>query len=375
MICFLHHRYRTPGGEERSVEQLVGLVRDGLGEEVELIERTSVGLSAGRAAIGLLRGGVGEDEVARAVGVHGARIVHAHNLHPTFGWRALAAAQAAGARTVLHLHNYRLVCAVGTCVNAAGEDCTRCHGRHTAPGVRLNCRGGRSEGLAYAVGLSRSLAPLLAHADAIAVPSAFAAERLRVLGAGLDETRLHVVPGFVDAFAERSRAAQGTYALIVSRLAREKGVADAIDVCRAAGVPLIIAADGPLEEALRRRAAGADVRFAGRVDRRELGRLRAGAALELVPSHAAETFGLAAAEAMAAGVPVVATRSGALGELVPEDGLVAPGDLVALLAAVRARYANQEAGERGIAAARLRAGREGALTKVTALYAALDATT
>ena len=45
----------------------------------------------------------------------GARVVHAHNINPTLGWRALAAAREAGARVVLHLHNYRLVCAVGTC--------------------------------------------------------------------------------------------------------------------------------------------------------------------------------------------------------------------------------------------------------------------
>ena len=41
--------------------------------------------------------------------------------------------EAAGARVVLHLHNYRLVCAVGTCFTR-GEDCTRCHGRNTLPG-------------------------------------------------------------------------------------------------------------------------------------------------------------------------------------------------------------------------------------------------
>ena len=65
----------------------------------------------------------------------GARIVHAHNVNPTLGWRALAAAREAGARVVLHLHNYRLVCAVGTCFTR-GEDCTRCHGRTRCPAWR-----------------------------------------------------------------------------------------------------------------------------------------------------------------------------------------------------------------------------------------------
>ena len=96
----------------------------------------------------------GRRQVADAVRRTGARVVHAHNTAPTFGWRALAAAREAGARVVLHLHNYRLVCAVGTCFTR-GEDCTRCHGRNTLPGVRLNCRGGsRAESAAYAAGLA-----------------------------------------------------------------------------------------------------------------------------------------------------------------------------------------------------------------------------
>src|SRR5206468_4082134 len=86
--------------------------------------------------------------------------------------------------------------------------------------------------------------------------------------------------------------------------------------------------------ALETRAAGADVRFTGNLPPAELGTLRARARVELVPSRAAETFGLAAAEAMAAGLPVLASRSGALAELVPEGQLVAPGDARALAQAL-----------------------------------------
>jgi glycosyltransferase involved in cell wall biosynthesis len=368
VILFLHHRYRTLGGEERAVQQLSGLVSSRLGEPVRLVERDSSRLSPALAAAGLLRGGRHPEEVADAVRESGARIVHAHNLQPTFGWRALAAAREAGARTVLHLHNYRLVCAVATCVDPDGRDCLRCHGCDTRPGVRHGCRGSRAEGAAYAVGLSRGLAPTLAQADAIAVPSEFARDRLLALGAPLRGRRIHVVPNVVTTFAERSAADRGTYALVTARLAPEKGVEVAIDACRAAGVPLVVASDGPQEAALRARAAGADVRFAGRVPRDELDALRAGAALELVPSRAAETFGLAAVEAMAAGVPVVASRVGAMAAIVPEDGLVPPGDVAALTAAIGARYGDAAAGTRGIAAARAAAAPERAETALRALY-------
>ena len=135
------------------VDDLAWLIREHLGEDVEMLQRDSGALSQRRAAAGLLRGGLGPEEVGEAVRRTGARVVHAHNVNPTLGWRALAAAREAGARVVLHLHNYRLVCAVGTCFTR-GEDCTRCHGRNTLPGVALNCRGGSiAESAAYAASL------------------------------------------------------------------------------------------------------------------------------------------------------------------------------------------------------------------------------
>ena len=251
MILLLHNRYRFPGGEERAVEDLAWLIRTELGEEAEVLERDSALLGRGRAALGLLRGGLEPDDVAAAVRRTRARVVHAHNVQPSLGWRALAAARAAGARVVLHLHNYRLVCAVGTCFTL-GEDCTRCHGRDTLPGVRLNCRGGsRAESAAYGAGLALWQRRLAASADAFVVPSAFALRRLEALGAPLGG-RASVIPSVQREFAERSRAADGEYALYAGRLSQEKGVADAIAACRLAVVPLVVAGDGPEAATLRR---------------------------------------------------------------------------------------------------------------------------
>ena len=120
---------------------------------------------------------------------------------------------------------------------------------------------------------------------------------------------------------------------MASRLAPEKGVEVAVEACAAAGVPLVVAGDGPRGRGAARAggARGGEVRFAGRLDAPGAGASCArGAALAVVPSRSAETFGLAAAEAMADGVPVVASRIGALPELVEADGLVAAGDRRAL---------------------------------------------
>ena len=348
MVLFLHSRYRMSGGEERVVENLTWLVREYLGEQAQALERDSSALSRERAALGLLRGGLGASEVEAAVRDRGAGIVHAHNLQPTFGWRGLRAARLAGARVVLHLHQYRLVCAIGVCFTR-GAPCTRCHGRNTLPGIALRCRGGVGESLAYGAGLALWQRRVIEQADALLVPSEFALVRLRELGAPLPWARTHVLRPPLRAFADRSSAAEGSYALVVSRLSAEKGVDVAIDACELAGVPLLIAGDGPQRAELEARASAGSgsVRFLGAVDEAELARLRAGAALALVPSRS-ENFPMAAAEAMAAGVPVVASRVGGLTELVDEQGLVPPEDPGMLAQAIERRFGDAEAGGAGI---------------------------
>jgi glycosyltransferase involved in cell wall biosynthesis len=310
----------------------MGVFRDQLGEEAELLERP-VTASSATAGRGLLRGGLHPDEVGDAVRRTGARVVHAHNLLPTLGWRALAAAREAGARVVLHLHNYRLVCAVGVCFTE-GEDCVRCHGRDTRPGIRHRCRGSLPEAMIYAAGLAAWQRRTVELADHVVVPSTFARDRLFALGAPLDPKRVSVV-GHVVTTPDNVAFDPAGPALVAGRLSREKGFDVAIEACRRAGRPLVVAGEGPDRTALEHAAAGHDVRFVGRVGAARLTTLRAQASVALVPSRSAETFGLAAAEAMAAGLPVIASRIGALPELIADTGrLVEPGDTNALATAM-----------------------------------------
>ncbi|HEX4034176.1 MAG TPA: glycosyltransferase family 4 protein [Solirubrobacteraceae bacterium] len=340
MILFVHNRYRQSGGEERAVENLLWLVREHLGEEAELLTRDSALLGRRRAAAGMLRGGLSPQDVAHAVRRTRARVVHAHNLQPSFGWRALAASREAGARVVGHLHQYRSVCAVGICFTH-GRECTRCHGRNTLPGVLHNCRGSAREALVYAAALSLWQERTAALIDAAIVPSEFALARLRELGAPLGDS-VRVLPHPVTQFASASRAPLGAYALFAGRLEPDKGLGVAVAACAQVGIPLVVAGEGS-QRAAHEGAPG--VTFAGRVDAGELARLRAGARLALMPSLTSETFGLAAAESMAAGLPVAASDIGALGELVPREWLSAPGDAAALARTVEALAGDPSAGE------------------------------
>jgi len=123
---------------------------------------------------------------------------------------------------------------------------------------------------------------------------------------------------------------------------------------RAAGLPvrLVVAGDGPLRSRLVRRAAraGLPVTFAGFLPgRADLAALLASADVAIAPGPA-ETFGLAALEALACGTPVVVSAESALPEVVGEAGASVAGEDLA--AGVRAVLARPERSRRAAARAR-----------------------
>jgi alpha-1,6-mannosyltransferase len=123
---------------------------------------------------------------------------------------------------------------------------------------------------------------------------------------------------------------------------------------RAEGMPirLVIAGGGPQRTRLGRRAAraGLPVTFTGFLaGRAELAALLASADVAIAPGPA-ETFGLAALEALACGTPVVVSAESALPEVVGDAGASVPGEDLA--AGVRALLARPERTRRAAARAR-----------------------
>jgi glycosyltransferase involved in cell wall biosynthesis len=325
-VLILHNRYRRPGGEERAVTEMAALL-EARGHRVEVLERTSAELEGVhgrlRAGAGLVAGGLEPEAVARAVRALRADVVHAHNVNPLIGPRSLAAARDAGAAVVMHLHNYRLFCAIAIGYRD-GHICKRCRGRNTWPGVRLRCRGNLPEALAYGLGLARQQLPLIEAVDRFVAPSRFAARRLEELG--LHGFRMEVIHNFLRSSEMAAAPAHGAdFALFAGRLVEEKGADTAIEASAATDVPLVIAGEGPDEPRLRTLAGdlGAPVDFRGHVPVSELAALRARAAFAVAPSRWDEPCPYSVIEAMAAGVPVLAARSGGLPEMVGDESVLA----------------------------------------------------
>lgn len=370
-VLVVHNRYRVVGGEERSAElQLRALER----AEVEhaLFERKSAGAGRAGAAVAMLRGGSDAAEVAAAVADFGADVVHVHNMLPLIGPRGLSAASRAGAKVVLHLHNVRLFCATGF-GERDGAPCERCRGRNTLPGLRLNCRRSLPEAVVYAAGLAAHQPRVLAAVDRFVSPGAAAADLLA--RRGLPRERIQPLAHYLPAesFAGGSRAGDGTYALVASRLSPEKGIDSAIEAAAGAGVPLRVAGDGPDRARLEALARGSDVEFLGRVPSDEVRELLGGAGVVLMPSRYHEFSPYAALEAMAQGVPVVATAMGGLPELIGPGRCTPPGDDGAFATRLASLWADprlrQEEGERLLERARDRHGEERYVRELLDLYA------
>ncbi len=341
------------------------------GDHVSMLQRRSSDVGSVTAARGLIGGGLDPEAVGRAVRESGAEIVHAHNLHPMFGWRALAAAREAGARTVLHLHNFRLFCAVAIGYRD-GAPCFRCRAANTLPGLRLRCRGSLPEAAVYAIGLHRQQPHLFEHADRFVAVSDATARRLVDLG--LPAERTTTVVNFVTAsgFATASRAGHGEHALASGRLVAEKGFDTAIAAARAAGIPLVVAGDGPDGSRLRELAAGGDVRFTGWVSPEALADLRNSAGVVLVPSRSDESCPYAALDALAAGVPVLGSDRGALPELIGPESVLPVGDVGRWGAALAALWhdpgARERAGTAVLEDARARFGEDAYYKRLIAIY-------
>jgi glycosyltransferase involved in cell wall biosynthesis len=229
---------------------------------------------------------------------------------------------------------------------------------------------------AYFGGLMRRL---YAGAAAVVLDSEFSrAEFVATVGA---RDELHVVAPGVDArFGAIARSPrERPLVLAVGTIERRKNLVRAVEAVAAVpGVDLVaVGPPTPYLDEVRARAAelglGTRLELRGYVPGEELDALYASATAALVPSTY-EGFGYAVAEALCAGLPVIAARSSSLVEVAGGDApLIDPDDATGWVDALRALLADRDAAERRAAAARpaaiARFGWDRAAAACAALYA------
>jgi glycosyltransferase involved in cell wall biosynthesis len=131
-------------------------------------------------------------------------------------------------------------------------------------------------------------------------------------------------PNAIDFGKYPLRVEKGDYVFFVGRMSPEKGAHRAIEVARKAGFPIKLAGKcrEPEEQVyfdeLVRPQLGPDAEYLGEVTHDEKTALLQEARALVFPIEWEEPFGLVMIEAMACGTPVVATRRGAVPEVVSE---------------------------------------------------------
>jgi glycosyltransferase involved in cell wall biosynthesis len=166
--------------------------------------------------------------------------------------------------------------------------------------------------------------------------------------------------------ADLGAAPEDVVTLTVARLEDTKRLDLFINAIEAAGGVGWIVGDGPERERLEALAVGSRTKLLGYRD--DVSDLLAASDVFALPS-VSESYGIAVAEAIAAGIPVVATSTGAIGELVGSGGiLVPPDDEDAFVEAVRSLVGDDQ-----LRARRARAARDVVLPDASSLIAQLGA--
>ncbi len=335
-ILQIHNSYREAGGEDAVVAAEAEVLRRAGHEVVQHQVENPPGRLAASGALALA---AWNPASARRVGLLADRVradvAHVHNTWFSLSPAILRALRQGGTPVVLTLHNYRMLCC-NALLYRNGEPCELCVGSHPWHGVRHRCYRGSAAASAAAsatIAANRAAGTWERHVDLFLALTEFA--RALFIRGGLPEDRVVVKPNSVPDPGPRGNAPSASRTVLyVGRLSEDKGVLELLDAWEGAAVPsleLVVVGDGPLRHQVEERAS-ARVRVAGKLATGEVRELMLSSRALVFPSLLYEGQPMAVLEALAAGLPVLASDCGGTAATlrgVGPEWLLQPGDRAA----------------------------------------------
>jgi glycosyltransferase involved in cell wall biosynthesis len=243
-------------------------------------------------------------------------VIHVHNTFPLISPSIYWVAEKHNIPVVQTLHNFRLLCPQAMFLRNETV-CEDCLGHTAWRAVWHGCYRGSKVQSALLTGMLSTHRAIGTWQHKVARYIALSEfSRNKFIEGGLPAERIVVKPNFVDFPAPADATRDGF--LFVGRLSVEKGIQVMASAARLiAPTPIDVAGTGPEAHWL---ASSGNIRTLGALSVDDV-RLRMGTAKALVlPSLCYENFPRTLAEAFACGLPVIASRIGALAELI-EDGV------------------------------------------------------
>jgi len=246
-------------------------------------------------------------------------IVHVQNFFPAISPSIYYAAKAHNIPVVQTLRNYRLLCPNGLFFRNE-QVCEDCMGKAIPwPGVVHSCYRKSlpaSAVVATMLTVHRALGTWSEMVKMYITPTYFA--RQKFIEGGIPGDKIVVKPNFVDPDPGQEKDKE-EFALFVGRLSVEKGIDTLIAACQSLGkqIPLKIVGEGPLQNQVMEASQQFPwIEWLGFKSLSEVYALMGKAKVLIFPSKWYETFGRVAVEAFARGTPVIASRIGAIAEIV-----------------------------------------------------------
>jgi glycosyltransferase involved in cell wall biosynthesis len=327
-ILIAHNAYQHRGGEDAVVEAETALLRE-QGHEVEMYQQHNDALnhmSRAAAAVSTIWSQRSAHDIEDLCERFAPDVIHVHNTFPLISPSLYWAAARRKVPVVQTLHNFRLLCPQAIFLRD-GKICEDCIGKVPWRAITRKCYRASTMQSAVVTSMLTTHRAIGTYRDRVTryiALNPFA--RDKYIEGGLPAQRIRIKPNFV-ATADKPVWAGRHGGLYVGRLSSEKGLDVLVSALRLAPhVPVEAIGSGPLEE-LARESFGE--RYLGY---RPLGDImtRMGRAQFLVlPSICYENSPRTIVEAFSCGLPVIASRLGALADIVG-DGVTGllfnPGD-------------------------------------------------